>query len=1166
MSPDNILDSLRSVRRRLRVLLTIDGANRLISAALVTFGAAVVLDWWVHFPALFRVGVGAAFAAWASLWFVRRICRPLFAPISLDQMALTLGRLTPDYRDRLASAVAYLDRGADGAPALWDRVLTNTVRSAARVPPSRAVSARRPLRSTMVSLALIAATVGAYVLAPAMLEIGWQRFTVPFGPTAWPRRVEIEPLTGDATVAFGESVTIEMRLKRGDNEALRGFLTARSPHAGDASDVRRVMMRRDADGVYRRRLEGMRADLTYGLSAGDDNTVDRPFHIRVVHRPAVKSARFVFSPPAYAGGAAHAVRSLDDARASAVRGSRARLELVVTKPPAIRTDGTSEAELVFDDGRSMRLDNDPDDATALFTEFTAVASLTFRVRMLDRDGLESRNGATYRLDVRPDAAPSVEFLRPTGSVEATPTGRVDLAVTAGDDFGIESLLLTTSIHGAEHVVADLLESETAGPSSDRRRLDASHEWDLSELHLSPGDALECVAVVRDNYRSGDETHPPVRSNPVRIQIISESALASSLGQDLIAAKRGLLDMLAAVESALAETQSVAAGPAGGHPLDDRGRAAIEGVANDLQRTTVEGRSIQRRMKAMVRRAAQNRAERLDAAQQATRLSQRIRRLTTGPLARAVTSLTRATESREAGRQDSGLSASADRQREVADAIREMVREIDQWNDFDAVARKVRDLLDRQEALARDVDRLGRTTAGRSREQLEPGPRMDLTRAAAGQTQLGRESADLLEKMAVMAKELARSDRPTSESLNRARDIGIQRAVVQQMIQAAESIRANRANQARSFQMSAARVLRNMLAALAERPQRALAELSRRIADLLARLERVIAAQQDLLASNRALRTPPEASPGMDRLAVRQDTLRNTTRSMADEIKATSEAAAAARQSLNAASAAMAQAADRLRTHQSEPAEERQQAAMASLHQAVERLRTLRQEAEQALGTQSLAAIRDGLKQIRQNEVALREETAGIDVRRTEQRRMSRIDGLRLNRMANEQRGLIKRLEAVKRKMLQSVVVRFICGRIATQMASAAEALASHDCGPATARQDGIIRSLNRLLEAIEEETQNEEQAFAAAGGGNGMTSPTRARPIPTLAELKMLRMMQADVNEQTQASYRIEPDPILRTERQLKTVESIGTSQREIRDLAVEMIRKAAASQAGGER
>jgi len=180
-------------------------------------------------------------------------------------------------------------------------------------------------------------------------------------------------------------------------------------------------------------------------------------------------------------------------------------------------------------------------------------------------------------------------------------------------------------------------------------------------------------------------------------------------------------------------------------------------------------------------------------------------------------------------------------------------------------------------------------------------------------------------------------------------------------------------------------------------------------------------------------------------------------------------------------------------------------------------------------------------------------------------RISRADGLKLNRMANNQRGLQGPLKTVRSKMQRSVVFQHVCDRIKTAVGSAAKRLRGHDCAEAVADQKVVLRNLDRLIVAIEDRpTRKRRQFVETAGGGGGAGTPTVGKPVPTLAELKVLRMLQVDLVERTRRLGATLPDPLMRSEAQLTRIERLGIEQGEVHDLSVRMIQAATESQAAG--
>jgi hypothetical protein len=112
----------------------------------------------------------------------------------------------------------------------------------------------------------------------------------------------------------------------------------------------------------------------------------------------------------------------------------------------------------------------------------------------------------------------------------------------------------------------------------------------------------------------------------------------------------------------------------------------------------------------------------------------------------------------------------------------------------------------------------------------------------------------------------------------------------------------------------------------------------------------------------------------------------------------------------------------------------------------------------------------------------------------------------------------------------------------------------------TARlQQLALRRLDQIVAAIKEET-DAGRAIAQAGGGQGGGEEGGGgggmdNGLPPLGQLKLLRAMQAEINERTEAFRRKHPDLAELDERTRAELEAIRRDQREVADLLQELTR-----------
>ncbi|MEK6643922.1 MAG: hypothetical protein AABZ08_08435 [Planctomycetota bacterium] len=1139
---NNLVRSLSKLRRQLRAILVIDGVSRLAAAMLGTFALLAVLDWWVHFPPLVRASFLLASVVWTVGWTWKRIWRPLMRPIALDQLALSLQTLTTSQRDRLAGAVAHMEGAGHGDQSLWSRVTLDAGDEAGKLNLSLGLNPRRAVRSTVAVIAVAAVLVLVAMKLPSWMAVGRQRMVSPFANVQWPKSTEIAPLSGDMLVAHGETMTAEMRLARGDDPNQRAFIhwqTAGRP-------VEKAMMRRDADGVYRRLLERVTSDTTYYFSAGDDETSARPGVVRVVHRPTVASAKLTITPPTYAAHLPVREHPLSDPRVSLVRGCRVRLDIIADRS-VVFGETSAASRVVVESGGVLPIQSDATVGTTGSIQLEADADSAFEIILIDENKFESRGGSRYQLDVVPDRPPAVAIKEPTGSLEVTPDATVDVLIRAEDDLGIARMSLLVAAKSTEFsLVADLATTSGAAPTSAAvTTRTGTYAWNLATLHPTVGDVIDYVAEATDFYEWRGERHKPARSAVMRLNVVSPERFAERLHQDVFALRGGLRKLLSSLEAIRSQVQQLQHRDSG-----DGRREIVERITGETRKLLQQADETAKRFAQINRRAEMNKAGQSEPSRQAQRLAKRLGDSVVEGVSRAAKELGRVErEASEAARREQ-LETSTSALKDAADGLRAMLDEVEQWDSFDEMVRKLHDLIDAQEGLARRTSRLMR--------QPPDAISQDAAAVAADQSVAESDASKLIGAMETLATQLQERDRPSSESLTRAAQAARLGSLSQVMTESAEAVRAMRLVEAASNQERASAVLRTMLVALREKPQRELEQLSRQVQDVRQKLMKILAVQEDLRKKTNATRGTEDATSRMTLLADREASLETTTRTLTESMKINGADADEAKDELLAASDHMAAAVTWLKDTEAVEADEAQRGAIEALKKSLGYLEKIEDQALSQLAEQSMAAIVESLKEIRTRQASLREQTAAVDTRLKGREGIPRADGLTMNRLAKEQAGLLEPLGAVRAKIEKSVVYDYVCGQVGEAMKAAGEELVAHRCTPAMARQDQALKDLSRLIEAVDDAAKKDDPRFASENaGGGGLNKPTPSNPVPTLAELKILRLLQTELNTATTDLHQKWPDAAGRGEDQVKQVDSLGISQRRIQEMAQKMIEKA---------
>lgn len=1147
-----LIAALTRIRRRVRLWLALDGLTRLTVAASVAFLVLSLLDWWLVLPSWLRAALVLALAIAGIVAFDRRVVRPFVQPIALGEIAARLSASGRDDADRLVSVVDRWESRGDGASELWLRVERETLDAAAHRLQTIPLTARQPLRHALAAAAVLAGLFVVINQDRAWTATAWARIVWPLGATAWPTRVQIVPLTYSAIVGVGDPFTTQMRLARGDFPNLRTFVLVRE--FGRAPQ--RLMMRRDPDGVHRRTIDSVTRDLEYFFLADDDDTARHPFRIHALPRPAVERIAAFVSPPAYAGQQPPVHQAIDDGHLTVLQGSRVRIDLTVTQPVARDTQGRWLARLLPDNAQERWMEPVNALGRRFMTELVADADIRFELSLTDQHGLAARPGRPYQIDVRPDEPPTVAILEPNSGVEATPDADIRIRVSAEDDVGLQSVRLRTSVdRPPTSSEIELLRTPRPADAAWLPHAAIEHHLTPSTVGARPGSVIEYAAIAEDVYESDSRRHPAAVSPTLRIQVVSQDQFADKLRAELAALHQQIRALLSDQEL-LADltTSTLPRDRAPGHAS-----AEAAGSLSSRQRgLATRTRDLGRQFAAIVDRADLNRI-RADIVVAARAVSPQLAHVAGGPMAASAVALARAAEARASAAVTEQLHEALSRQSEAAAALRRLLGGAARWNDLQGVIRKLRELLDRQEQLTRRSSSLGRNTAGRSLESLTPEQQADLRQAARDQGLLHADAQQALSSLADVSAAMARRDPASASAVDRVRAVADSAGLLDLLDQAARRLAENRVNHSVNLQQQAEAAFRAMIDALQQVPDRHLEELSKQLTDLSRRLQRLEEAQQRLIDDNRAARNRPDTAQRSLQQADRQSSLESTTRSATRRADAELPRADALRRRLLDAASDMAAAASRLAEAQAAAAESHQLSALHAIQDARRILDQAADETNNALGERSLAAIRDELVHIRDAQKRVLDETRAR-LQATTTAPSSRRQRMQLRTLAGRQQQVRTRLDAVRTRLQSAIVFLHVCNRLLELMEQSAALLGGNRPADAVTAQERIVRDLARLIDALRIEAQNRNQPKFVerdAGAGGGGDRPMPDRPIPPLAELRVLRAMQAETNDETARLSEKRADRES-DEAAARALAEIAVRQQELHELAVQMVSEAA--------
>jgi membrane protein implicated in regulation of membrane protease activity len=1132
-----LLATLATLRRRAWRLLVLFAVATLVAG---TLGAVLLLG--TTDAALRSDDAGLrwmyslAVVAIVSLLVARYVAPALKRRLSDLELARRIERRFPELRDQVASAVDFLSREPGdpfaGSLELRRRVIQQTTERLEELPWQDIIEVR-PVRKILASSAGVLLLVLTTVLvAPTSSWIAVQRLAQPWGGPDWPRRHTLELPDLPERVARGQSLSYTVRDAQGRlPESLR--VEYRFPDTPDEpAEVEQIRVGRNEESISLRRASVSRT-LELRVSGGDDRTM--PWrHVEAVEPPKVDAIELTVRSPDYSGLPQYKALGRE---LRVLEGSVLRIEGRGSKPLA-------EAWARFEGGDDASATIGQDDKQAFSLELPITASGALWVELVDTEGFCNTPDSQWQIVTLVDEPPGVVIDSPEPNLTVSPQAMVPVAVTVREDLAIERVTMRFQIQRqsspadpeppTERILYErpadmpLPEPASLGQGGAGERLELRETWDLAEITpaLQSGDELLLSVVATD-------AKPQEGASPlVRLVIVAPERLV-----DRIASRQsGILaevDRLLKLEVQARERVNDVL-----IQLEEVGRIE-ESQARQLQGAEVTQRQVEQGLTdpdvGLVAMIASIRADlernRLTATETLARLdamAETISALGESPLPDIGGRLARGAKSAESlvARPDDKTAASELReelvvvergQQVVIDKLRSLLGDLSRWDDARRFRQELEQIQADQRAVAEEAAAAVAATLGRPLSDLPADTQANLRRLARRQQQLG----EALSRWTRRAQE--HSETPESQSAASGESLGDAAAeanarnLAGRMGSAADKIEQNRLGQAAGQAEQLAEELEDVLETL---ERRRVSDPAERVAELRAaeeQLESLRRRQQQVREEmDRAAAQPESESRDrqLERLQREAEKLAEETERLGRKLERLQ--AEKAGQSLARGGSKMSQSAG-----ESSPSEASDLAEQAEddLAQAQQELAEARQQAESELAFEQLVKIKDQLTALADRQGSVGEDARRLDAARDTDGQLPDAEQQTLRTLGLTQQLLADETSELTKKLTEAEVFRLVLEGAETEMNRAAEAFEAGESG--TEAQAAAERAASRLTQLVEALSQDKppmedgEQGPQQGPGENEQEPPSDG--IPAIAQLKMLKMLQDELNARTAA-------------------------------------------------
>ncbi len=897
------------------------------------------------------------------------------------------------------------------------------------------------------------------------------------------------------------------------------------------------------DGVMVARRENVTRSFSYRVEGGDDQSMP-PVPVEVVEPPAVESLRVRLIPPEYTGWPAETADKL----IHALVGTRVEISARSTKP--LKT-----AFLCFEEGPQVEGRVTGEDRRHLAAEFVVERSGAYWFRLTDVEGLAGGDDARWEIRAVPDAPPTVSIERPAGNVFVTPEAVVPLHVAVKDDQVVRQVEVlfnrsdrseeepsVLSLYAGPERVEPRAGGLSGGSELGHNLVLPPYEWQLSELGLQPGAQVTFHAKATD-YRPNTGV-----SEPRRLVIITpeeltdriasrQAAILSELSRVLEMQRKSRgqvgdleirlgevgrltrldLDHLRGAELSQRQVDRTLTSPTDGLPMH------VLALLADLENNRVDSPDVQRQMQKLLAGIDQLDRELLPAIER--ELTAAIKAAEVRLEDQRVDAPSPDANNSDNARPESdpavvdSLAGAGRRQDQVIASLERMLDELGQWDRYRRFHSEISQLLRRQEDLRESTRELGSRTLTKTLDDLLPDEAADLKIAARRQFDLARQLDDVQQAMERASDQLLTSNpllaETVSDALYRAREL----AISGQMRSCASEIQGNRMGQAIGRQEQIIQGLREILDILANRRENELERLVKQLRDAEARLAEAARQEEGLRkAMEQAEQRSDEAQRRreLERLSRQQEQLQEQAERIARRLQRLM--AETAGQTVAQAAQKMQQAAQSARQGDSQGASKQAAGAKRDLDEAGRQVARQRLEAEIQLALEQLARLEQTLQGMHRRQEEMIRETQRLDQLAHDQGQLTRAQSASLHQLARAQGLLQTETVALVENLVGAEVFHLALSGAAREMGRAAALLDRRNTGaPTQQAEQNALRRLGQLLEALKPEEPEEDPDSAKGGqGGQGASGQPPGSGIQTLVELKLLKLLQEEVNRRTQ--------------------------------------------------
>lgn len=504
-----------------------------------------------------------------------------------------------------------------------------------------------------------------------------------------------------------------------------------------------------------------------------------------------------------------------------------------------------------------------------------------------------------------------------------------------------------------------------------------------------------------------------------------------------------------------------------------------------------------------------------------------------------------------------------RQEQVDEQLESLQSDLSRWDTFRRFGLEMRELENRQRELSERTERQQAETLGTDAEQLTPAQRSELKQMAEQQANLGTELDRIQERMQRMLEQASEQPEDVTDTIRDAMHENQQEAISQQMRQASSEMEKNQLGASRETQERIEQALSSVQDTLRDRRETDPKQLREKLEEAQQELKQLEEKRKELEKKADDLAQQPESPESqraLEKLKEESRDLKEEAERLARKLERLTAKQAA--QSVRQAAQRLGEAADQAENLDAPGLAEQVEQAAQDLEEAEEQLEDRQQQVAKDLAEEEIVRLKESIESMILRQKRIRDEVVRLGEAEDQRGNLTPAQQDTLRGISLEQAGLAQETREFG-ESISTAEVFYLSLRWTSDVMTELSRTLDEGLVDANTRRlagDAVMR-LEQLLEALEEsenESQDQPEQPESSGEDQADQEPQDGPPtrdgIPQGAQLRLLRMMQASINDRVERLTELaeqQPDQIADLPAELSR---IAAEQGQLSDLTLNLV------------